>query len=148
MSTPPIGTTGPDCRMTFAYRHTRPVGDSADDDQPLEDKALLSITLVRKTNTWTTHSTLREVTDYTTGWQNYTVHIGQLSTPGYQIMIGGQAIDKVVGYLNMELDDIRFVGCDPFGPVEGHSLSCDFENGTCGWYDWHVGMDKQIDWVN
>lgn len=141
IETPALGKTGPDCKITLAYRHTKP--------RNREDLALLRIELFYPGVYWGGHlsKTLRDIEDYTEDWKNYTVHVGQLDKPGYWIRMTGQSKIVFGMYRNLEVDNIRFVNCDPTAPLDAQSLDCDFENGTCGWFDWDMDVDKQIDWV-
>ena len=85
-------------------------------------------------------------------WHIYQVHIGRLD-PGYQIQFVGR-IDVVNTRINpfrdMSLDEIKFVNCDANStvPAQPANLTCDFESGTCGWFDWNIGSTNKIDWVS
>ena len=138
ISTPLLGATGPNCKLTFSYRHLYPSAPSP----------TLSIILYKRPEVfWPLSKTIRTITE-NTGWKNYTVDIGKLPA-GYQIRISANGTLSIYTrpYLDVELDNIKFVDCDPSATVTPSSLSCDFESGTCGWFDWNMASTNKLDWV-
>ena len=83
-----------------------------------------------------------------TQWKSYSVHIVQLVS-GYQVRISANSSTYpfIQPYIDQDLDNIKFVDCDPNAKVMTTNLNCDFENGTCGWFDMNMGTSNQIDWV-
>ena len=136
---PALGATAATCKMTFAYTHLYPLGS----------KAVLSINLYHRRLGFIpiTRKVLFTITT-PCNWQNYTVHIGQLPA-GYQIEIAGDSnlYTQLGPYIDMSIDNIKFVDCDPSVQLPGGNLTCDFENGMCGWTDLNLGSTNRIDWV-
>ena len=138
--TPKLGATAPTCRLTFSYRHVI--------SAPTNTQAVLTVSLYKKSY-YPLIKELASINDYTV-WRNYSVHIGQLIA-GYQIEISGNGTttSTIQPYVDMEVDNTKFVDCDPTSKVTTNSsLSCDFESGTCGWNDYNMGSTNKIDWVS
>ena len=125
--------------MTFSYRHTGLVLFGS----------RLQINLF-KTGFMSFRKILMDIRVGSQVWQTYSVHIGQLKA-GYQVQISGNDTinTNTRPYIDIDLDNIKFVDCDPTATVTTSTiLSCDFENGTCGWSDWNMGSTNKIDWVS
>ena len=134
-----LGATSASCKISFAYTH----------QYPTNSKAVLYIYLYRRRIGFfgITRKLLFTITR-PGNWQYYSVHIGQLPA-GYQIEIMGDSnlYPQFGPYIDMALDDIKFVNCDPNVQLPGGNLTCDFENGMCGWTDLNLGSTNRIDWV-
>jgi len=80
-------------------------------------------------------------------WTTFNVPIGSLPA-GYQIQISAMGFPtaSTLPFADMEIDEIKFINCAPTSIVNS-SLNCDFENGTCGWFNVDLGNNNQIDWV-
>lgn len=142
LTSPILKETAATCQLTFSYRHLNP--DNI--------KATLTVNLYRHRIQGSFLKPLLTIEDKT-NWKNYTVNIGQLSA-GYQILITGNSTATLLlrPYIDMCLDQIIFYGCDantiPVTPViDENTVPCNFEEGTCGWFDWNAGAEKKLDWV-
>ena len=140
-----LSATGPNCKLQFAYRHTGP-------SSPSTPPSKFSVILHKQEPTVVWVKPLRDMNQMmTTGWNSFEVHLGQLAA-GYQIQFVGMAgmTAWLNPYIDMELDEIKFVNCDASATSTNTTanLTCDFETGTCGWYDYNLGSSNKIDWVS
>ena len=110
--------------------------------------AYVSIWLINNYKTYVWSKSLLKTSEIWNDWKSFSVHIGKLD-PGYQIDIEatGPQIATLAPYRDIELDDIQFVDCDALN-VTSLPLDCDFENGTCGWYDYNMQSNNKLDWVS
>ena len=135
---PILGATGPNCKLQFTYRHQLNEGS----------QLFVKLNKVDPGQNW--QRTLTTIQDFKE-WNTYTVPIGELG-PGYQIVFIGNASNNVNiwPYIDMELDEIKFVNCDATvtNTTTPANLTCDFEDGTCGWFDFGLKSNSKLDWVS
>lgn len=136
LQSPLLGATAYDCKMTFNYHQSYPVAGN-----PI----IFKVSLFRRAS-FNFLKQLLQITTQVMQWTTYTVPIGSLPA-GYQIQIQGMGFvtENTSPYADMEIDEIKFINCGP-NSVD-NPLTCDFETGTCGWFDLNLSSNNQIDWV-
>ena len=133
-----LAATAKSCKLNFYYRHEYP---------QLSDTTLN--VLISSPSGFSKY--LKSHHGNTHGWLKYEVHIGELPA-GYHVEFSGDARvnDDIRPYIDMALDDIKFIDCDPqsnTAPLSTSSLSCDFEQDTCGWKNDDKDSMNKINWV-
>jgi hypothetical protein len=89
-----------------------------------------------------------QITRPINSWMSFFVQIGSLPA-GYQIQIAGMGVPvaDTLPYADMEIDEIKFINCGVNQSTASNNLTCNFETGFCGWYDFNLNTNNQIDWV-
>uniref|UniRef100_A0A8C9RN93 MAM domain-containing protein n=1 Tax=Scleropages formosus TaxID=113540 RepID=A0A8C9RN93_SCLFO len=140
---PLLGPSGPACTLRFTYSLTGSTPDIGEVSVSLIDKVLH------------TQSRLWEFTEKTEGtpseWVKE-VYIGARDHR-FQLEFGG-FIRQLSSDSKIRVKNVRYLGCHPkYIPAIISGLSCNFEDGLCGWYqdqvdnfDWLylLGMDHTI----
>ncbi len=139
ISTPILGATGPNCRMSFAYHQSYPVPGS---------QVTFRVFLHRPLSSLVWNKLIFQITRPINSWMSFFVQIGSLPA-GYQIQIAGTGVPvaNTLPYADMEIDEIKFINCGVNQSTASNNLTCNFEMGFCGWYDFNLNTNNQIDWV-
>lgn len=139
ISTPILGATGPNCRMSFAYHQSYPVPGS---------QVTFRVFLHRPLSSLVWNKLIFQITQPINSWMSFFVQIGSLPA-GYQIQIAGTGVPvaNTLPYADMEIDEIKFINCGVNQSTASNNLTCNFEMGFCGWYDFNLNTNNQIDWV-
>ena len=140
MSTPALGATAANCKMTFYYHHWYPMPTMTQTEPILTIKVNYPKTNIKKT--------IREIRKRVNSWTQVTVHIGSMA-PGFQVLIvaKGQLPDQTNPFIDIEIDNIQFTKCESTDVNWDTTLNCTFESGTCGWTDVDTRTNSKIDWV-
>ncbi len=142
ISTPILGATGPNCRMSFAYHQSYPVPGS---------QVTLRVFLHRALSDSVWNKLIFEITRPMNNWVNFFLQIGSLPA-GYQIWVSGMGVPvaNTLPYADMEIDEIKFINCGVNQSNQSsalNALTCNFEESFCGWFDFNLNTNNQIDWV-
>ncbi|NWI13541.1 AEGP protein, partial [Crypturellus soui] len=127
--TPPLGPSGPACAMELSYR------------LPSDHQGFLAVRVVERA-TGTAQLAWQAQGQGSTAWQHGRVPLGEQDRPFQVELLGQVSLQEPV---NAAVDNVTFVSCHPdAAPPEAADLSCNFETGTCGWY-----QDRRSDfqWV-
>ncbi|KAM8796695.1 apical endosomal glycoprotein [Eudromia elegans] len=127
--TPPLGPSGPACAMELSYR------------LPSDHQGFLAVRVVEGA-TGATQLAWQAQGEGSTAWQRARVPLGERARP-FQVELLGQV--SLQEPLSAAVDNVTFVSCDAgAAPPQAAELSCNFETGTCGWF-----QDRRSDfqWV-
>ncbi|NWX91173.1 AEGP protein, partial [Nothoprocta pentlandii] len=117
--TPPLGPSGPACAMEMSYRI------------PSGHQGFLAVRVVERA-TGTAQPAWRAQGRGSAAWQRGRILLGERPRPFQVELLGQVSLQETV---SAAIDNVTFVSCDPgVAPPEAAELSCNFETGTCGWY--------------
>ncbi|XP_062447283.1 apical endosomal glycoprotein [Rhea pennata] len=118
--TPPLGPSGPACTMEMSYRILS------------DHHGFLAVAVADHASGMTQLAWQERGRGGSAAWQHASVPLGERARP-FQVELLGWV--NPGGTANVAVDNVTFVSCDPaVAPPEAAETSCNFETGTCGWY--------------
>uniref|UniRef100_H2ZZX6 MAM domain containing 4 n=1 Tax=Latimeria chalumnae TaxID=7897 RepID=H2ZZX6_LATCH len=77
-------------------------------------------------------------------WKHVIIPIGERPR-NFQVQLVGIVDTLASGHQAIAIDDIKFINCDPeYMPLNTAELSCNFDNGMCGWYQ---DQNDDFEWI-